>query len=67
MPFDLSPSGMTIKDFILSRTLGTQRKTQVNTTDRLMGSEKNAKRQEEALQLPKQCCSASIPTLGSVQ
>lgn len=42
-------SGMTIKDFILSKTLGSKRTTEENPTDHVMGSEKNATRLREAI------------------
>jgi uncharacterized protein (DUF1778 family) len=45
-------SGMTIKEFILSKTLGPQRGATVDTTDRLMGSGKNAARLREAISTP---------------
>lgn len=46
-------SGMTIKDFILSKTLGTkQHKTPTDSTDRLMGSVKNAARLRKAVASP---------------
>ena len=46
-------SGMTIKDFILSKTLGTkQHKTPTDATDRLMGSAKNAARLRKAMASP---------------
>jgi uncharacterized protein (DUF1778 family) len=46
-------SGMTIKDFILSKTLGTkQHKTPTDFTNRLMGSAKNAARLRKAMASP---------------
>jgi len=42
-------SGMTIKEFILSKTLGPQRGVPGDATDRLMGSVKNAARLREAI------------------
>lgn len=45
-------SGMTIKEFILCRTLGPQRSVSVDDTDRLMVSEKNAARLREAIATP---------------
>jgi uncharacterized protein (DUF1778 family) len=42
-------SGMTIKDFILSKTIGLQNG---DATDRLMGSPKNAARLREAIATP---------------
>ena len=45
-------SGMTIKDFILSKTLGQKRGTEENPTDHLMRSEKNAARLREAISTP---------------
>ena len=45
-------SGMTIKEFILSKTIGSQRVTAGDTTDRLMGSAKNAGRLREAIATP---------------
>jgi len=43
-------SGMTIKEFILSKTIGPQRDE--DATDRLMGSPKNAARLREAMATP---------------
>jgi uncharacterized protein (DUF1778 family) len=45
-------SGMTIKEFILSKTLGPQRSATGDATDRLMGSAKNAARLREAIATP---------------
>jgi hypothetical protein len=45
-------SGMTIKEFILSKTLGPQRGAPGDATDRLMGSAKNAARLREAIATP---------------
>jgi hypothetical protein len=45
-------SGMTIKEFILSKTLGTQSGNAGDATDRLMGSPKNAARLREAIATP---------------
>lgn len=45
-------SGMTIKEFILSKTLGPQRSETVDVTDRLMGSAKNAARLRAAIATP---------------
>lgn len=45
-------SGMTIKEFILNRTLGPQRGVPGDATDRLMGSAKNATRLREAIGTP---------------
>lgn len=45
-------SGMTIKEFILSKTIGSQRETIGDATDRLMGSAKNAGRLREAIATP---------------
>jgi uncharacterized protein (DUF1778 family) len=45
-------SGMTIKDFILSKTIGVQRAESGDATDRLMGSKKNAARLREAIAAP---------------
>ena len=45
-------SGMTIKEFILSKTLGPQRGTGGDATDRLMGSANNAARLREAIATP---------------
>ena len=42
-------SGMTIKEFILSKTLGPQRDVPVDATDRLMGSAKHAARLRDAI------------------
>lgn len=45
-------SGMTIKEFILTKTLGPQGGNAGDTTDRLMGSEKNAERLRKAIATP---------------
>lgn len=45
-------SGMTIKEFILSKTLGTQMNADKDATHQLMGSKKNAARLREALATP---------------
>jgi hypothetical protein len=45
-------SGMTIKEFILSKTIGPQRAAAGDATDRLMGSVKNAARLREAIVIP---------------
>jgi hypothetical protein len=45
-------SGMTIKEFILSKTIGPQPRTAVDPTDRLMGSAKNAARLRAAMATP---------------
>lgn len=45
-------SGMSIKEFILSKTIGAQRDASVNATDHLMGSPKNAARLREAIATP---------------
>ena len=45
-------SGMTIKDFILSKTLGPQSDTAEDATARLMGSTKNAERLRNAIAAP---------------
>ncbi len=45
-------SGMTIKDFILSKTLGTNREAVGDTTDHLMGSARNAARLRESISAP---------------
>jgi hypothetical protein len=45
-------SGMTIKEFILSKTLGPQQNASGDATDRLMGSAKNAARLREAMATP---------------
>lgn len=45
-------SGMTIKEFILSKTIGPQRDTAGDSTNRLMGSTKNAARLREAIATP---------------
>lgn len=45
-------SGMTIKDFILNKTLGTKRDATTDTTDQLMGSPRNAARLREAIAAP---------------
>ena len=45
-------SGMTIKEFILSKTLGPQRSATGDDTDRLLGSAKNAARLREAIATP---------------
>lgn len=42
-------SGMTIKEFILSKTIGSQRSKAGDVTDRLMGSTKNAVRLRDAI------------------
>ena len=44
--------GMTIKEFILARTLGPRREVAGDATDRLMGSAKNAARLREAIATP---------------
>lgn len=47
-------SGMTIKDFILSKTLGTgKRRDSADSTEHLMGSAKNAARLRKAIASPK--------------
>ena len=45
-------SGMTIKEFILNKTLGPQRPASGDATDRLMGSTKNATRLRESIATP---------------
>lgn len=45
-------SGMTIKEFILSKTLGTTRDSPASETDHLMGSPKNAERLRQAIATP---------------
>ncbi|MEO5914420.1 MAG: hypothetical protein ABIS50_09325 [Luteolibacter sp.] len=45
-------SGMTIKEYILSKTIGPQRGAPGDVTDRLMGSTKNAARLREAIATP---------------
>lgn len=45
-------SGMTIKEFILNKTIGTQRGAPVDSTDRLMGSTINTARLREAIATP---------------
>jgi hypothetical protein len=45
-------SGMTIKEFILSKTIGPQSGSAGDTTDRLMGSAKNAARLRKAMATP---------------
>ena len=45
-------SGMTIKEFILSKTIGPQPNASGDATDRLMGSAKNAARLREAMATP---------------
>jgi hypothetical protein len=45
-------SGMTIKEFILSRTIGPQRNATGDTTDRLLGSANNAARLRDAMARP---------------
>ncbi len=40
---------MTIKEFILSRTIGPQRNATGDTTDRLLGSANNAARLRDAM------------------
>ncbi len=45
-------AGMTIKDFILSKTLAPQREEQDDATDRLLGTPRNAARLREALATP---------------
>ena len=45
-------SGMTIKEFILSKTLGPQRLASGDTTDHLLGSAKNAERLRNAIATP---------------
>lgn len=45
-------SGMTIKEFILSKTLGAKRESPADATDHLMGSPKNAKRLRQAIATP---------------
>lgn len=45
-------SGMTLKDFILTKTLGTKRDAATDTTDQLMGSPQNAARLREAIEAP---------------
>jgi hypothetical protein len=43
---------MTIKEFILSKTIGPQRGKAGDSTDRLMGSTKNATRLRESIATP---------------
>jgi hypothetical protein len=45
-------SGMTIKEFILSKTIGPQQAASGDATDRLKGSTKNAARLREAIASP---------------
>jgi uncharacterized protein (DUF1778 family) len=45
-------SGMTIKEFILSKTIGPQRDAAEDSTERLMESSKNAARLREAIATP---------------
>lgn len=45
-------SGMTIKEFILNKTLGPQRDEAGDSTNRLMGSSKNAERLRQAIATP---------------
>lgn len=45
-------SGMTIKEYILSKTLGPERNASGDATDHLMGSAKNAARLREAIAIP---------------
>ncbi|MDK3157890.1 DUF1778 domain-containing protein [Kamptonema cortianum] len=45
-------AGMTMKEFILSRTLAPSGKTDMDTTAKLMSSPKNAKRLREAISSP---------------
>ena len=45
-------SGMTIKEYILSKTIGPQRDTAEDATSRLMGSPKNAARLRETIATP---------------
>lgn len=45
-------SGMTIKEFILAKTLGTEAGAEPDTTDRLLASPENAKRLREAIAAP---------------
>lgn len=45
-------SGMTIKEFILSKTIGPQRDASGDVTDRLMGSTNNAARLRQAIATP---------------
>jgi len=45
-------SGMTIKDFILTKTIGIQRNEEGDASDRLLGSTKNAARLREAIATP---------------
>lgn len=45
-------AGMTIKDFILAKTLAPQSEGKGDTTDRLLGSPKNASRLREAIATP---------------
>lgn len=45
-------AGMTIKDFILAKTLGPQAEAAQDTTDRLLGSPANAARLREAIATP---------------
>ena len=45
-------SGMTIKEFILTKTLGPERAVVADSTARLMGSEKNAARLRDAIATP---------------
>jgi len=45
-------SGMTIKEFILSKTIGPQRNEAGDATDLLMGSTKNVARLREAIATP---------------
>ncbi len=45
-------SGMTIKEFILNKTIGVKSPKVEDATDRLLGSEKNAKRLRRAITTP---------------
>ncbi len=45
-------SGMTMKEFILSKTLGSKAALPADATDRLMGAPKNAARLRAALKSP---------------
>lgn len=45
-------SGMTIKEFILSKTLGAKRESPVDATGHLLGTAKNAKRLRQAIATP---------------
>lgn len=45
-------AGMTIKEFVLTKTLGPQKGVSGDATDQLLGSEKNATRLKEAIAAP---------------